>query len=299
MAMDTQLVGIMPLLQGANITYNVNGQNKPFSVEAGEVNQQRQICQNNDLQIRGKQECMVAQKVLDIRQVQKVNANIGLPKFKFTQEEVVALKFLEMQFEEEPAAVPTEQECKKFIRENKAALFMFSKLGIDQEHAYGYDNVPYIEYSHETGCMALSNTTVQIYFLKNKAGNIICKHPSIYSVCGVYEELSNISNRAFDRFCMGEFYEARLKFFGAVAAFKEWACRVADSGISSFVQKELLSILRSRSKSVDAFASFLIHRLDFYNLDAKSIYTRVSYNQSLTRQDQKAIMQYAQTVRLE
>ena len=70
----------------------------------------------------------------------------------------------------------------------------------------------------------------------------------------------------------------------------------------------------SREESVDAFASFLVNKLDFYNLDAKSIYARVSALRSMhidcgcgDRNSQygcaiielKAIMQYAQAVRLE
>ena len=288
--------GTAPLLQGASKKYNV--QNQQFDVEENDVGQQRQICQNHVPRISGKQECMVAQKILDIRQIQKVNTTSGLPKFQFTQEEVVALKRVEMQFEDDVATVPTIRECQKFIQEYKACLYMFSELKIDREY-FGRNDVPYIEYKKDTMdfpccCRVARPRTIKIHFLKDTQSNIIAK---FYSVpIDFIEQVSKRTNGLLAKMLMGESWMLGL-------TLEDWMWQnVVYNSHSSFpryITDGLLSILYSHSASVDAFASFLIHRLAFYNLDARSICTKVSSNQGLTNQELKAIMQYAQSVWLE
>lgn len=268
-------------------------------VKEGDINQIPPIYQDCCEEFSDIPKCYVLQKCLDQRQVQKNDVNIEFPKFQFTEYEVVAFEFLKMHLDSETYSSPTIEECQMFINENKKALFMFSELQIDKERAYGYDSVPYIEYSQKTNCIRFSDIKVQIYFLKNKAGNIVCKHPCAYSLLMAHDTFSQISSRAFDRFCIGKFYEERFRFYGVDKVFKEWAARISDGKLSSFVHNAILNILLARSKSLDAFASFLASKLDFDGLNAQSIYAKLSSDQWLNRNEQMAIMEYAQAVRLE
>ena len=294
--MDIKFSGAVPLLQKANNKCNVNEQNKQFDVEEGDISQKRHISQNPSPQING-QQAHVVQEILYLRRVQKVNANINLPKFKFTQEEVDALKRVKIQFNKETATIPTIQECQKFIQEYKACLYMFSDLKIDMKYD-GCCNVPYIEYKKEMinfpfCCCADRPRTIKIRFLKDEKNSIITE---FYSVpIDFMEQVSKRTNGLLAKMLMGESWVLGLPL-------EDWIANVADNNHISFpryITNGLLSILRSRSESVETFASFLANSIDFYNLDAKSIYARVSSSQGLTDQERKAIMQYARAVRLE